>query len=448
MLRLLFLLLLPLLPAAAAAQALYNVRVGTFQDVKADDFTELRELGFVYGQARDGQLTDVYLGNYSSRERADAVTDELKEKGFRNAAPFAVPVGDTGEAAFIQIALRGRNRNLDWTALERAGSLFVDAADGVTKVVTGPYATTEAANAALPAVRGLGYTDAFVRTIPKGSLIPAGTFETGIKKPLIPISLDKVPPPAPAPPPAPSPAPARADSATAPAPPPPPTTRPAPTPPAEPLGEEAVAAAESRPAPLRAAAPNLPEIDGRTKRHSAAELQRVLKEKGYYTGSIDGYYGPGTQAAYDRAWRDMSELKKYQLLADARPVGGSVLAWPGVRLATTISDDLAAGTGNADRARTLANARPALLAATAPLPAAAATQARDWENTVWESLGAWATEDPLHARILSAFRVAYYQSQVRLEAMYQDRGLAPIAARDLATAALQNLLAADLERFR
>ncbi|THH39990.1 SPOR domain-containing protein [Neolewinella litorea] len=453
MYRLLLLFFLPCFSGLLTAQTLFNVRVGTFQDVKADDFIDLRELGFVYGQPREGQLTDVYLGNYTSREKAETITSQLRDRGFRNAAVAPLAEQPAEEATFIQVALRSRNRSLDWRALEKAGKLFVDATDGVTKVVTGPYPNPEAANQALSDIRGLGYGDAFVRSIRRSTLIPVGTFETGIKKPLIPIELRQVPPTAPA-------AEAATDSSADAKPTSQPgvpvvadtqssaATTPTPTPPAtETRGEEPTGGSAT--APLTPPVTRLPEIDGKTKRHSAAELQRVLKEKGFYDGSIDGYYGPGTTAAYRQAWEKMDGLRKYRILSEARNMAeaGAGLDWPELRLTATITEELAAGQRSQERAGEIADQRGQLLKASKPLDAATAARARGWETTVWKNLDSWAKEDPLHAAIVSALRVGYYQSQARLEALYQSRGLGPIEARDLATAALENLLGPDLYRF-
>ena len=462
----LLLLLVFLTGLSLTAQELYNVRIGTFQDVKADDFVELRELGFVYGLSRDGQLTDVYLGNYSSRQKAESVTEELKSKGFRNAAPFALPAGEGQAQPYVQIALRGRNRSLDWRALERAGKLYVDAADGVTKVVTGPYKTNEAANEALSDIRGMGFADAFVKSLRSNTLIPVGVFETGIKKPLIPIELRQVEPPvaeAAAADTSPEAEPATDSSQVRSEPSMPAPADMAPATPTQPTeeasGEEAMvakepAAEESTPTPalLPVDKPGIPAIDMKTKRHSAAELQRVLKEKGFYDSSIDGLYGPGTQSAYIAAWSGMPELQKYRVLAAAdysatNPNGNTPLTWPEVAVMLTIADELAAGLRNADKATALENARGGLINATRALATTPSREALDWETTIWKNLDEWATQDPLHAQILSALRLTYYQSQARFEAMYQQRGLSPIEARNLATASLQNLLSAQLDRF-
>ena len=421
-----------------SAQQLFNVRIGTFQDVKAADFGELRELGFVYGLPMEDQLTDVYIGNYTTEERAAEVTADLQRRGFRNAAPFALPVRGTKEATFVQVALRNRGSSLKWGELERAGQLYVEASDGVTKVVAGPYPDAATAGTALTRIRELGYTDAFTRSIKTGNLIPVGVFETGIKKPLIPIDLTQAPDqasviqtdPSPAAP-APTPAPPAADTVVN----------------QEPVRESAVASMV-RPVPV--SLPNVPVIDVGTKRHSAAELQRVLKEKGYYEGSIDGFYGPGTEGAFEAAWNGMEELRNYRLIAGSQNIEASATnpsSWPEVLVMDAIAEDMAAGLANLDRDAELARERDQIFAATTKLPAAASSEARNWETTVWDNLNDWATEDPLHARILSALRVAYYQSQVRLEAMYQQRDLSAIEARDLATAAMRNLLAGDLDRF-
>ena len=190
-----------------------------------------------------------------------------------------------------------------------------------------------------------------------------------------------------------------------------------------------------------------PTIDGRTKRPSTAELQRVLKEKGYYESAVDGYYGPGTTAAFEAAWAGMAEIQKYKLLATMLPAEYVGANWEETLVLISIAEEVAAGTANGERAERMLAQRPAIYAASQPLSPAAMTRVRNWAATIWTNLDEWAIEDPLHAQIFSAFRVAYHQTQVRLEDHYRLRGLNDNDARDLATAMLQNLIGAKLDRF-
>ena len=443
-LRSLFALALTLFAAFLGAQDLYTIKVGTFRDVKADDFTTLRSKGFVYGMPGADNTVDVYLGQFTDAARLNASVSELRNGGFRNAQPVQLATETGLPVTVIQIALQANNRPIDWTTLEKAGQLYVESIDGVNKILTGIYPDAKTAAGFLPAIRQLGYTDAFVRTISNARLIPIRQFETGIKKPLIPITLQAPQPQASTSVPM---SPAPQPSAPAPA----PVTYGNPAPAPAPAGQVVVADPAPTPLPSPAAAAALPAIDGKTKRHSAAELQRVLKEKGYYTGSIDGLYGPGTTTAYRTAWEDMAEIRKYRKLSEIllAPAGERDLVseWPEIKVLLAITEDIAAGLGNDTRARALVQQRAQLRDAAQPLTAVAASRVNNWATTVWDNLNGWAAEDPLHAQIVSALRVAYHQSQVRLEDYYMDRGMQAITARDLATAMLQNLTGAQLDRF-
>ena len=417
------------------AQDLFTVRAGLFRDVKREEFAELKPLGFIYGVPGENGTTEVFVGHFAEQSKAVAVATDLQQRGYRNAQAYALPVGQTPPATYIQVSLHSGTRPVEWAALERTGTLLVQSIDGLSKILTGPYPSAQAATEALPAIRALGYRDAFPKQVDPARLIRIGTFETGIKKPLIPITLRDNPPPSPATNPAPavpgpSPVPAPATYGT--------PTEPAPAPPA--------ANVPPTPPTVAALSPG-PAIDGKTKRSSAAELQTVLKEQGFYDGAIDGYYGPGTTAAFDRAWRSLPELRKYNMLRPMLPSQYVGADWEETMVLLTIAYDLAAGRGNSAREATMQSERATLMAASQPLDAAAASRARNWAATVWANLDDWATEDPLHGQIFTAFRIAYHQTQVRLEDHYMDRGIAPLAARDLATAMLQNLIGAKLDRF-
>ena len=73
--------------------------------------------------------------------------------------------------------------------------------------------------------------------------------------------------------------------------------------------------------------------------------------------------------------------------------------------------------------------------------------ALNWSTQLWSRLNRWAAADPLHQRIVKALKVMYYQSQVRLEDYFMDKGYSSDQATGLAIATLQTLVGYHLQRF-
>lgn len=447
-------------------QDLHTVRAGVFRDVRGEDFKSIQDLGYVYSLEAGERETEVYVGQFSTQDRAAEVATALNQRGFRNARVFSLPAGAGEQRTMVQFALHSATKlsSIPWTKYVELGNLYAQSVDGDLKLLTGPYIDAAAAKAAQQKLRGQGYADAFVKQVSSLRLIAIDGFETGIKKAYIPIKYAdpsaQVTPPAtqsatvvpavgaPAPTTAPV---EREDSSSTVTPtevaatpqvydtPPPPSPAPAASP----------VATTPTPAPPVSNAVSVPRIDGAIKRHSAAELQKVLKQKGYYNGSLDGLYGPGTKAGYERAWTNAPEMRKYRALADAdfAPLTNQVVRWPEVGVLLAVVQDLSAGNTDTDYARDLAAQRTELFQTKVKLSAEAQQKTAAWEETIEENLQEWAMEDPLHAQIFTAFRISYYQTQVRLEQHFTNSGFGPIEARDLAIAALQNLTGAQLARF-
>lgn len=413
-----------------SAQAQYTVEVGAFQDADQADFAEIQPLGFVYGSKISDNVHQVYLGTYEDLNKAETISTQLRARGFRNARVLQRPPGRG--VAVIQMSTKLLSNRIDWLELQKAGNIFVENIDDKLKVMTGAYPDVAAAQAALPSIRSMGYKDAFVKTIDFNRLIPIGAFETGVKEPLIPIQLNPQQPVVAG-------GPATYGSTTQ-----------------QPRG--GVVAPNAAPSTYNNAAvspgttlpaANVPNIRGRFKRTSATNLQTVLKEKGFYTGQVDGYYGNGTVAAYDQAYNAQEDLQKYRALVPLLqlPAGDAVLRWPSSAVLMAASKDMAGGLTDNQLAAQSYAARQQLYAARQPLSTSAASRANSWNSTLWTNLDNWATEDPIHAHMHSAFRLAYYQTQVLLEDYYMDKGFNADAAKDLALATLQNMVGADLERF-
>lgn len=70
-----------------------------------------------------------------------------------------------------------------------------------------------------------------------------------------------------------------------------------------------------------------------------------------------------------------------------------------------------------------------------------------WNSRLMRGLEAWGKEDPLHSDLVTAFTVAFYQSQVRLEDFFMNKGLSAEDAKGLSLATLHTIVAYPLERF-
>ncbi|MEO0875104.1 MAG: peptidoglycan-binding domain-containing protein [Bacteroidota bacterium] len=318
--RLLLLLLVGCFSILLPAQDYYTAFVGSFVNARPQEFNEARELGFIYTQTNTDQLEEVFLGQYPTQEKAEGIVERLKNLGFSNAQVVSGYYGDPSEVAVIQIATRYATKSINWENLNQAGSLNVLLADGNIKVLTGTFPNLDAAKAELPRVRNLGFSDAFVKVVKRGQILPVTSIATGIKEELIPLELTE------------SPAPPVNPNPTG-------TVRPEETNTGiqaetvdtrspyvpRPTNNETVPAPPSSLPPVQTVSapttPEIPAIRGNVKRTSVTDLQRVLQAAGYYNSTLDGYYGNGTTAAYERMLQEDQNIKKYRLLVPFYALG-------------------------------------------------------------------------------------------------------------------------------
>ena len=177
----------------AQNESFYTVQVGTFIDAKPEDFSALRELGFVHAQDLGSNLMEVYVGGFESRPPAEQLAASVRQNGYANAFVQERAIDPNAPAAIVQMATRQINRPIEWESLMKAGPLYGILQGNLIKIVTGPFTSEAAAQAVLPGIQELGYKDAFVKNVPSGYLLPLTEFETGTKKPLIPLSMNENP---------------------------------------------------------------------------------------------------------------------------------------------------------------------------------------------------------------------------------------------------------------
>ncbi len=556
------------------SQKFYTVHVGTFVNAKSADFDPIRKLGFVHSYPMDGDLTQVFLGGYDDKAKAQKIANDLKVLDY-NAYVMERDLKQGRTVTIIQIATRNLNKNIDWPKFESFGQLYAIVGDNKVKIATGIYNNVGEAKSDLAAIKKSGFKDAFVKKVNDVLLVKLSAFETRLKKPLIPLAINKQ-----------ETKPQRATKS--------PTTQntiPSTIPrtysnlPSTYNNSQVTTRSPEGNLRPKATRASMPAIRGKVKRGSVLELQKVLKQERYYTSSLDGYYGKGTSAAYDRAKDGNQQFKKYELLsahfATTKPQEGDALqvsinnllddpstiytlerskepvaqayrayllfrrlgpsaevnglmntairaayegkrlgnqppfdyratyayedlnqlilhihfihaapdndygapcwlaeihpretavahtafanyaagtlklaacdqflTWEEIRTMGTIANDLdARKTQDKTLAAAAASRRAQLFMAPLPLDKRSVAELENWNRSLWQGLNAWAAADPLHKDIVTALKISYFQSQVRLEDYFMDQGFKVGDAKGLALATLESLVGYQLQRF-
>ncbi len=288
--------------AVADAQYVYTIHLGTFQEVLPRDFAQVRALGFVYSQPV-GRMVDVFLGGWDDEAKPRQLLPTIVNMGY-SASVRKLPVEQGQPVRVIQLGAERATGPIDWERYFVAEQLHVLLANDMVKVMAGPYADESALRADLAMFRKKGFAQAFAKTVNSALLHAVTSFETGgIKRPAFEIELPKraARPPD------------RDETAQ-------PTTYDMPAPAVE------MRTKSAEPTPYVSASP-APQIRSNVKRSSARWLQATLKELGYLSSGVDGYYGRMTAAAFERAWAEHRQVQKYRLLSRTplfaeRPAGG------------------------------------------------------------------------------------------------------------------------------
>lgn len=345
-----FFLLLCLSFVGKAQSTAYSLYLGAFTGVGPEVFEPLQPIGYVYAQFKAPGILDVYLGIFDDQGLAERALAQVRNQGFAAAELQAKPLVGAKNVAVIQIATLDPTKPIQWGRYSSFETLQIIPLPQQVKLVLGPYASSEAAQKALPGVRAKGFADAFVRTVHPAYLHPLGDFEKGLKPKAVSatyqlepagrrqtLALSKA-----------TPAPTSGKQATAPAPSPaatslppgtsvdfsssPPAALPAPVP-----GNRQVAYGSTPPSsPEMGAtpswtykggtpteygysAPATPNFDPARQqvrtalpRRSVIELQRFLKAENHYAGATDGLYTPATAQALTTFQSNHPEWLRFQ----------------------------------------------------------------------------------------------------------------------------------------
>ncbi len=121
--------------------------------------------------------------------------------------------------------------------------------------------------------------------------------------------------------------------------------------------------------------------------------------------------------------------------------GGDFMSWEETKLLKTIAEDLDPAYGSkSDQQALYASKRAKLFVAPLKMNADEAKDILTWHKSVWMALDEWGNSDPVHDQRVTALKVAYFQSQVRLEDYFMNKGFKYKEAKPLAMCVLQTIV--------
>ncbi|HKK76440.1 MAG TPA: hypothetical protein VJ953_15275 [Saprospiraceae bacterium] len=121
--------------------------------------------------------------------------------------------------------------------------------------------------------------------------------------------------------------------------------------------------------------------------------------------------------------------------------------WQEINVLSAIAKDLATEPVSSEVKAKSAAARSSILLARQPLSPDLTDDLERWNTSLWQGASTWGNADPLHGRIVTTLKVAYFQAQVRLEDYFMNKDFRPAEATGLALATLRTVVGNELERF-
>ena len=307
-------------PAVAQDSDIYAVKLGQFINAKSSAFSAVENLGYLYAVKETGNVKNVYIGGIKGKAAADRVTQVAKNRGYIDAQAENLSQKQAETTTVIQLAVRDAREKVNWREYASAGRIFALVNGNQLKIVAGTYPDAKAAKAILPAIQRKGFADAFVKNVSSALLHEVTPFESGN------VDLAEiVPTPSPNNAPVTVPPPAEKSDVK---------TQNRPTDYAEetktkvrapvtaksvPPVSEPVAKTEiitKNPVKSKSLTAPKPAIRADVKRTSVLRLQEILKSEGVYSSSLDGFYGSGTKAGFEKAWAGNRQMIKYRALTE------------------------------------------------------------------------------------------------------------------------------------
>jgi len=121
--------------------------------------------------------------------------------------------------------------------------------------------------------------------------------------------------------------------------------------------------------------------------------------------------------------------------------GGDFMSWEETKLLKTIAADLDPSIDtDKNKLAAYTSKRAKLFIAPQKMTSAEAAEVSVWHKALWTEMESWGATDPIHEQRVTALKVAYFQSQVRVEDYFMNKGFTYKEAKPLAMCVLQTIV--------
>jgi len=127
--------------------------------------------------------------------------------------------------------------------------------------------------------------------------------------------------------------------------------------------------------------------------------------------------------------------------------GGDFFDWEEAKLIKAIAEDLDRGATENKNLEEATSQRALLFSSPKKLSASEVKAALTWHKSLWLAMDNWANTDPLHDQRVTALKIAYFQTQVRLEDYFMNKKFTYKEAKPLAMLALKSMIGNNLADY-
>ena len=438
----------------ANANYVYTISLGAYVDAELSDFNDLIPVGYIYAKRFEDNLMQIYIGGYDTYANAKRILPYVQERGYPDAFVTRRSLEDGQAVKTIQVGTVRAGETIDWKNYLKAGNVYIAQVNNEMHILSGQFTSDLELKKRMAELKKYGFQDAFAKTINNAFLVRATSFETNGASPDEVIVYVDTPKGAPVEEVVPNDYDVlfkktkKVKTVTK------PVSKPkvirerpkgkVTIPTDIPETYDVIVAPPVRVAPV-------PKIRGKVKRTSAFDLQKVLKAEKVYNSGLDGYYGKGTKAGYAKIKKENRQIRKYLALSNLEDnvgTGGNFMDWEETKLLKTIAMDLDPfyDIKTSDSASD-AKERKYFYSNPAALTKQEKSDISVWHKSFWTALNEWGNSDPIHDQRCVALKVAYFQSQVRIEDYFMDKGFSYKDAKPMAMAVLKTIIGSHFQDY-